>query len=126
MAAASRHAGTRRGARISIAAVAESSCMPGTREVNFLRQMYMSCAHMCDRIAEVMYWSPVHVCGCLLGQLLPCKLCLHLTGRRDVLLVCLPFSTQDGLLQQEVARCRKGRDRKGAGDALAKADRACI
>ena len=28
---------------------------------------------------------------------------------------------EDGLLQQEVARCRKGRDKKGAGDAAAKA-----
>ena len=30
-------------------------------------------------------------------------------------------AAQDGLLQQEVARCKKGRDKKGAGDAAAKA-----
>ena len=35
--------------------------------------------------------------------------------------MCIAASAQDGLLQQEVARCRKGRDRKGAGDAQAKA-----
>ena len=40
--------------------------------------------------------------------------------------LCAYVRTEDGLLQQEVARCRKGRDKKGAGDAAAKAGRTLL